>query len=584
MTDEYKNDILYVPHAEPDRDYRSEGEFPPEERETVIPIMPDPEPAPDDTPAKIIEDLGEVSEIIQGLPEDLQFLRPSIDRLVERIKVVWPNGENPTEKPSVYTPIPKKPFTPIIRSVPTPDSPDVPKVPNGIPNLVPINIKMQAPKSVLKLVQDGYKTDTIRLTQYYLQQLQLIMQKYFQQMIAAMHDCHLDDIDHLTRDFDGNCVKIPSGQNLEHLRDYICRSQTDRKQKAMLFRKTHSVDNTLIHMRAWHATAKEQERYYSEKYIDSGTYSSSHSNSLLRESRKMYDTAYDSALYNMYKYLNSATLLTNDILEATAKEAQAKAQLINKGVDIFAFDQEEAATRAGAVAGNSGQAGDGSGSGFDSAASSSSSSGSSSTQASDAMSGESSAKSTDGASQSDGSSGSTSTTSSEGNASNKNTASTSGLSSSFIGDSTRKTRETIIGMLDKAGLSSEGKALGLPFGKIDLGSINTGLSSLGIKIGNGKISDIINKSNESLEKIGNIAQKITSGIETISNAAKIIENSLNNNKSAKKKNEETKTTSPQQKTETSTQSSGVAVPSKYDKPTKTRFVLDEPKSSGEYTQ
>lgn len=139
-------------------------------------------------------------------------------------------------------------------------------------------------------------------------------------------------------------------------------------------------------------------------------------------------------------------------------------------------------------------------------------------------------------------------------------------------------------MLDKAGLSSEGKALGLPFGKIDLGSINTGLSSLGIKIGNGKISDIINKSNESLEKIGNIAQKITSGIETISNAAKIIENSLNNNKSAKKKNEETKTTSPQQKTETSTQSSGVAVPSKYDKPAKTRFVLDEPKSSGEYTQ
>lgn len=584
MADEYKNDILYVPHAEPDRDYRSEGEFSPEERE-VVPIMPDPEPVPDDTPGKVAEDLKEVSEIIQGLPEELHFLRPSIDRLRERIEVVWPDGKQPPENPPVYTPIPKKPFVPIIRTVPTPDSPDVPKVPNGIPNLVPINIKMQAPKSVLKLVQDGYKTDTIRLTQYYLQQLQLIMQKYFQQMIAAMHDCHLDDIDNLTRDFDGNFVKIPAGQNLEHLRDYICRSQTARKQKSMLFRKTHSVDNTLVHMRAWHATAKEQERYYSEKYVDSGTYSSSHANSLLRESREMYDKAYDSALYNMYKYLNSATLLTNDILEATAKEAQAKAQLINKGVDIFAFDQEEAATRAGGVAGNSGQAGDGSGSGFDSAPSTTSSSGSSTTQPTDATSGGSSGdspKSTEGASPSGGSTAGNTPTSNEGNTPNTNASSIGNLASSFIGDSNKKARETTMGALSDLGILFGGSGIGLPFGKIDLGSINAGLDSLGIKIGNGKISDIINKSNESLEKIGNIAQKITSGIEAIPTGAKVIGDLLNNNKASGKKKEETKTTASPQNTDTSTQPSGVVAPSKYDKPAKTRFVLDEPKSSGEY--
>lgn len=506
MTDEYKNDILYVPHTEPDRDYRSEGEFPPEERETVIPIMPDPEPVPDDTPGKIIEDLGEVSEIIQGLPEDLQFLRPSIDRLVERIKVVWPDGTNPPSTTIKYTPMPPKKFTPIIRSIPLPDDPDIPDVPNGIPNLVPINIKMESPKTALKLVQDGYKSDTIRLTQYYLQQLQLIMQKYFQQMIAAMHDCHLDDIDNLTKDFDGNFVKVPSGKNLEHLRDFICRSQTERKQKSMLFRKTHSVDNTLIHMRAWHMTAKEQERYYSEKYVDSGTYSSSHSNSLLRESRKMYDAAYDSALYNMYKYLNSATLLTNDILEATAKEAQAKAQLINEGVDIFAFDEEEAAARAGGTAGNGGQAGDGTGSGFDSAASSSSSSDSSSTQSSGATSGESS----------EGSSGSGGSSSSK-----EGSSSGGGILSGLLGDGKNGVSSFVAGGVGS--LSSGAKNLGLPFGQINLDSINNSLGKYGVKIGgNGQIADIIKQSNQSLAKIDNIAKTVSSGAKELSKGVKAV--------------------------------------------------------------
>lgn len=194
------------------------------------------------------------------------------------------------------------------------------------------------------------------------------MQKYFQQMLTTMADCGLSDMNDLTDDFDGDYVKVPKGKNLEHLRDGVVRSQIIRNQKIRLFKKTHSVDNTLMHLRSWHAAEQQRERYYQEKYGDSGTYIDSHSNALLREARADYDSAYRSSLYDMYKYLNSSAVNLSDILNMTIKEAQAKGAMLKAGVDIFDKTPVELNAEAGGIAGNSGQAGDGSGSGFDLAA------------------------------------------------------------------------------------------------------------------------------------------------------------------------------------------------------------------------
>jgi hypothetical protein len=98
-----------------------------------------------------------------------------------------------------------------------------------------------------------------------------------------------------------------------------------------------------MHLRAWHAAEAQRERYYSEKYKDSANYTESHSNALLRESRALYDSAYSSALYNMYKYLNSSVMIVNDVLNMTVKEAQAKAMLLKSGVNIFASSDDDIA-------------------------------------------------------------------------------------------------------------------------------------------------------------------------------------------------------------------------------------------------
>lgn len=368
--DKNKQNLLYRPELAPEKHYKSDADF---ERgvDNDIPNLPiDEEKKVDDSPARIREDLEEIQSLIKSLPENVHFWGKSVEKLKTRTKVEWPNGTTPIPSKKEYDPPVKKYRKDIshIGHLPQEQNPKLVNMPSLFPATLPIQLKLETPKTLVQIIQDGYTRDQIQLEQNYLQQLQLIMQKYFQQMIATMADCGLSDINQLTEDFDGNYVKVPQGKGLEHLRDEIVRSQIIRNQKARLFKKTHAVDNTLMHLRSWHAAEKQRERYYTEKYKDSGTYVESHSNAILRQSRSNYDKNYSSALYDMYRYLNSSALLTNDILEMTVREAQAKAMLLKSGVNIFEKEPITLSAEAGGIAGNSGQAGDGRGSGFDSSA------------------------------------------------------------------------------------------------------------------------------------------------------------------------------------------------------------------------
>lgn len=63
-------------------------------------------------------------------------------------------------------------------------------------------------------------------------------------------------------------------------------------------------------------------------------------NQQLQEARAEYDQKYEDAVYQMYKYLNSACVFTGEILNATIKMVQAKAKLAADGVNIFAKTPE----------------------------------------------------------------------------------------------------------------------------------------------------------------------------------------------------------------------------------------------------
>lgn len=327
MEDENKK-ILYRPSFGPDNQYDSDARFLRQQLENPNEALLDEEQR---EPSDIIQDFKQIKEL---LPDDVNFLGHAIiDKLIDRLNNRFPKGNNPKPDDPVYE-------TP--KEVPTVDTNHIPVIEGhkDIPSLFSepeiINLRIEMPKTLVQLIQDDYNKDIIQLQEDYLERLQMIMRQYYQQMLMLVADSGVESVKELIQEFDGNAVVVPPGNSLEHCRDHIVRSQVVRKQKTRLFKKTHTVDETVMHLRAWHAAEAQRERYYGEEYKDSSEYTQSHSNALLRESRANYDSRYKNALYNTYKYLNSSALVLNDILDDSVKEAQAKAMLIKNGVDIYA--------------------------------------------------------------------------------------------------------------------------------------------------------------------------------------------------------------------------------------------------------
>lgn len=342
MVDE-KDNFLYVPDLHPERNYRSDAVIPKDEVTNPTP------PTEPDIVDELITDFEEVKSVIKTAPVDIHPIALTIDKLIKRIQVAFPYGydSKDTTKKDVVDIDDVDPEKVNIKNIAT-DIAEIERKNSGLPALFPkptnIAIKVVKPRSIVNIAVDRYKKDTVDLQKYYLNQLRCALQNYFHQVLMVMAETNIGDVDKLTTNFDGNAVKIPAGQNLEHLRDYIVRSQIIRNQKSRLFKKTHNVDQTVMHLRAWHAAEKERERYYMEKYGDSGTYLDSESNALLRESRSTYDNAYSQSLYDMYKYLNSSVIVISDILDMSLKESKAKGKLLKAGVNIFAVTQKHSTT------------------------------------------------------------------------------------------------------------------------------------------------------------------------------------------------------------------------------------------------
>lgn len=373
MTDLNKNNLLYVPKTELERHYESSGIFYDKTPDLIknTPIV--------ENKTNIIDDLNELKSLIDFLPDGLAFIKDSIDKLIELQEYHFNKDNNSEEDNDSDTPDDTNNETDNDIKVPNITPPDeiidnstneeqnninddsnnnnennninndnnidftedyevtnneLIDLPDFFPNKTNIDINFVEPKSLIQIAQEDYKRDTLDLNEYYLQKLQIVLQQYFQKMLAIGQECGVMNIKNLIKDFDGNAVNI-NDKNLLHLKDHVIRSQILRDQKTRLFKLTHNVDNTLNHIRSWHASEQERERYYSEEYGDSETYLNNCSNTLLVQSRKRYGNNYKQSLYNMFKYLDSSVLVTGEILSLVTNEAQAKGKMLKEGIDIF---------------------------------------------------------------------------------------------------------------------------------------------------------------------------------------------------------------------------------------------------------
>lgn len=379
--DKQRYNLLYKPIIGPERQYRSEAKFI-EEPDRVIPIVPG--VTPDDP----VEGLRELEELVPGLPAGLEFIGEIVTPLRRRAEVIqietqlrqeaqsieeepvvgpkpgtitlpgeeikpWIIGTSePTEtdrisnpgfgtlvtEPTATTGVETSSVLPGSVTTVSGETAAPTDIPNIFPPVSPLTIAVETPKTLVQIAQEGYAKDQIDLQKYYLQQMRLALQRYFQHQFAFMAELGLSEVDMLTQNYDGNAVKGMSA-NDQHLHDTIIRSQIQRNQKARYFKKLANIEQTLTHMRNWNAAEKLRERYYSEAYGDSTQFVDSEANAVLRQNRSEYDAGYKASLYNMYKYLNSSVAMTEDILDHVLLESKSKAKLIKAGIDIFAQTQ-----------------------------------------------------------------------------------------------------------------------------------------------------------------------------------------------------------------------------------------------------
>jgi hypothetical protein len=349
-----RENLFYRPDLRPDRDYHSDGAI--LDQPTITPTTETETP-----PVTIIDrmellkaNIEEIKEVSRYLPGELSAIMDGpLTKLIEQIDIMHTIETEEEElpeytlyDPSLEDPLPGIPPTIDIVEDYMPLDVDLPSL---LPNPTDVKIEILLTKSLADIARDTYKHDSIDLKEDYTKKLQTVMQKYLQEMVMIMAETGVGHIDDLTKPYDGSAVKIPNG-SLQHLGDHIVRSQIAREQKTRLFKKTHNIDQTLMHMRSWHAAEKQRERYYESTYGDSENYLNTQSNSLLRESRAQYDKKYNQSLYDMYKYLNASVMIIDDTLNMSLKESQAKGTLLKNGVNIYATQEtleiarEQAAT------------------------------------------------------------------------------------------------------------------------------------------------------------------------------------------------------------------------------------------------
>ena len=205
-------------------------------------------------------------------------------------------------------------------------------------------ISSQPIGSLVDLSRKAYLQDDADIKKYFTSRMIDMSHRFFQVMDTIATEAGMPDHSYLMQNFDGTAVKT-TDPNKQHLIDYISKSQIIYDQKERFMNKTHTAKNTLIYMRSMNSSEAQRERYLAEEYSDDvSTYAKDFSNDILEKSRNIADDNYKQSAYSFFKYLNSATELTNTMLNMKIDEGAAKAELAASGSDIYAFTPPPAPT------------------------------------------------------------------------------------------------------------------------------------------------------------------------------------------------------------------------------------------------
>ena len=304
-----KLDILYKPDLDYDRRYDSEG---------YIENVDDIEELEVEEESSSADIVDEINTILTLLPDDMKDV---VNRPLSIIETLYDELKGITDKPVI------KDEVIVSEDIETndnkPDMPDDFFRDDDDPFVITVNNKDK-----LAIIEDTYKYDFACIINDYTNKLKDALTHYINSVLISFKNIDTEMYSKVLDTYNLSTDNV--SDNYKHLSDLIIRSQITRQMNMRLYNKLFSIDKTISHIRACKIGVEQKLRYYASEYQTESGFNDFISNRFLENSRKMYDEKYKQNFFNLYKYLNSSVILSNECFKLLINEAQAKIILIEK--------------------------------------------------------------------------------------------------------------------------------------------------------------------------------------------------------------------------------------------------------------
>jgi len=345
-----KKDIFYRPQLEIEHDYSTDGSILHDSADTTTPESnKTTNESLLEKSQKVVEQMLQIRKVLPVLPKDTaDIIQDIIDKLIIQSELEQDQldeiieQEKKDEKEDKFVDV----YENETESEPEPEESIIVDEDDfiwGDPAPNDITIKVIRCKSNAELAQDQYLKDSIYIKEDFANELNLVLQNYIYPLLTIMDESGIGQVEYLNLEYDGSSV-TGYDSNDAHLNDTIVRNQVVLDESVKLFRKTHDANTTLSMITSFDVIAQERIRYYGEEYdLAISKFLDTYKRNILEKNRQEYDSKYLQAKTNMYKYLNSAVIITSDMLKNNLDTNSAKCYLLTKNINIFAKKEYEEA-------------------------------------------------------------------------------------------------------------------------------------------------------------------------------------------------------------------------------------------------
>ena len=186
----------------------------------------------------------------------------------------------------------------------------------------------------IKLVDKYYSGSYLEITKDFINQLNQAINQYYIDMAQVIKNSDETTFDSFKTPYSYKTTDLKD-KNLQHISDYIIKSQIVRNQKTRMYNKLFNKAEALNKIKACEGCKELYQRYLKEEKRSNNDFIDVMSNMTLEQSKLIYEKKLYENLYELYKYLNSSVIILEECLNLYTKEARAKLLLINEeGIKI----------------------------------------------------------------------------------------------------------------------------------------------------------------------------------------------------------------------------------------------------------